>query len=118
MLVPRIAKAVSEADRAYFRASRETRYGRTLEEIAATAGVIEKAENALNVLAAPLANHRYLGGAQPNLSDYVVFGPFMWQRSVTLEELYATPDPVAQWRERMLDLFDGYARNAKSAEIA
>ncbi len=118
MLVPRIAKAVSDADRAYFRASRETRYGRTLEEIAATAGVIEKTEAALNVLAAPLANHRYLGGVQPNLSDYVVFGPFMWQRSVTLEELYATPDPVAQWRERMLDLFDGYARNAKSAEIA
>ena len=58
------------------------------------------------------------GGSAPNLSDYIVFGPFMWQRLVTMTELYATPAPVAQWRERMLDLYGGYAREAKSAEAA
>lgn len=118
MLVSRLAVAVNDADKVYFRASREARYGKSLEEIAATPGVAEKAEAALAVLAAPLSNHRYLGGAAPNLADYVVMAPFMWQRSVTLTELYKAPEPVAQWRERMLDLFGGYARNAKSADAA
>lgn len=116
MLVPRIAAVANDADKAYFRASREARFGKTLEEIAATPGAAEKAEAALAVLATPLANHRYLGGAAPNLADYIVMAPFMWQRSITLKELYKAPEPVAHWQERMLDLFGGYARDAKSAE--
>lgn len=118
MLMPRLATVVADEDRAYFRSSREQRFGKTLEEFAATPGAAERTQAALNVLAAPLATHRYLGGGAPNLADYVVFSSFMWQRTVTLKELYPTPEPVAAWRERMLDLFDGYARNAKSADAA
>ena len=115
MLYARILGVAAEEDKSYFRSTREQRFGKTLEDLALTPGLPEKAQAALAVLAAPLANSRYLGGAAPNLSDYVVFGPLMWQRSVTPTELYETPEPVAQWRERMLDLFGGYARNAKSA---
>ncbi len=118
MLMLRIANSVAEEDKSYFRATREARFGKSLEEAAATPGVAEKAEAALKVLAAPLSTHRYLGGGAPNLSDYIVFSPFMWHRSVTLKDLYQTPEPVAQWKERMLDLFDGYARAAKSADAA
>ena len=118
MLMLRIAGNVAEGDKAYFRATREARYGKSLEEVAATPGGVDKAEAALKVLAAPLTTHRYLGGGAPNLSDYVVFSSFMWHRTITLKDLYPTPEPVAQWRERMLDLFDGYARNARSADAA
>lgn len=118
MLMLRIANNVVDADKTYFRSTREARFGKTLEEVAATAGVEEKAEAALRVLSAPLSSHRYLGGGAPNLADYVVFGSFMWHRTVTLKELYPTPEPVAHWRERMLDLFDGCGRNAKSADAA
>ncbi len=118
MLIPRIWKAVVEEDRDFFRTTREARYGKSLEEVAATPGVREKAEAALAVLAAPLGNHRFLGGAAPNLADYIVFAPFMWQQSVTATALYEAPKQVEDWRNRMLDLYDGYARSAKCADIA
>lgn len=116
-LTLRVHAAAAEADKAFVRSTREARFGQSLEELAATFSP-EKVEAAFNVLAAPLANHRYLGGLAPNLADYIVMGPIMWQRAVTTSDFYKTPEPVAQWRDRMLDLFDGYARTAKSAEIA
>jgi glutathione S-transferase len=114
-LMMRLHDLAAPEDREYFRKTREARFGKTLEEFAATPGVKENTEAALNVLAAPLSNHRFLGGASPNLCDYVVMGPFMWQRAATAQDFFEAPAPVAQWRERMLDLFDGYARNAKRA---
>lgn len=118
MIVPRLVSVVCDADRDYFRSTREARFGKSLEEVAATPGLPEKAEAALGVLSAPLSAHRYLGGGAPNLSDYLVFAPFMWQRSVTGTALYETPRPVADWQGRMLDLFGGYARSAKCAGAA
>lgn len=116
-LISRIHAHIPEADKEYFKSTREKRFGRSLEELAALP-VAEKAEAALAVVAAPLCAHRYFGGAAPNLCDYILMAPFMWQRSVTGIELYATPEPVALWRERMLDCYDGYARSAKSANAA
>lgn len=116
-LTLRIGRLARPEDQGFFRSSREAMFGKTLEDLAATFAP-ETAEKALGVLAAPLTHHRYLGGGAPNLSDYVAIGPLMWQRAVTTAEFYRTPEPVAQWRERMLDLFGGYARSAKSAEAA
>jgi len=118
MLFGRVHAAAHADDKHYFRTSREERFGKTLEELAMTPGLKEKAEAALQTLAAPLARHKFLGGAAPNLSDYVVFSPFMWQRVITSEELYDTPQTVLAWQERMLDLFDGYGRKAKRAGAA
>lgn len=112
-LIARLHALAAPEDRDYFRRTREARYGVTLEEFSNAPRAKENVEAALNVLAAPLSNHRFLGGVTPNLCDYVVMGPFMWQRTATAEDFYAAPPPVAQWRERMLDLFDGYARKAK-----
>jgi len=113
MLFVRVCAAAHEDDKAYFRKAREARFGKTLEELAMTPGLKEKMETALQMLAAPLARNKFLGGEKPNLCDYIIFSPFMWQRSVTSETLYETPQAVDAWRERMLDLFDGYARQAK-----
>ena len=87
----------------------------TLEEAAMQDGLAQKTETALATLSAPLVRHKFLGGSEPNLADYTVFSPLMWKRSLTQEALYETPQAVEAWQERMLDLFDGYARNAKSA---
>ncbi|NNE42208.1 MAG: glutathione S-transferase family protein [Marinicaulis sp.] len=114
-LIPLIHAHAHEDDKDYFRSAREERFGKTLEELAATPRLDEKMEMALKTLAAPLARHKFLGGEDPNLCDYKVFAPFMWQRSVLAEDFYEAPQSVDAWRERMLDLFDGYARNAKSA---
>lgn len=115
MLIVRVHAAAHEQDKDYFRKTREERFGETLEELAAMQGNKEKIEAALQTLAAPLVRNKFLGGEKPNLCDYFVFSPLMWQRSVTSETLYEIPQAVEAWKERMLDLFDGYARQAKSA---
>lgn len=115
MLMARIFAHVHEDDKDYFRSTRETRFGKTLEELAATPGSKERVEAALQTLAAPLARHKFLGGSTANLADYFVMSVFMWQRSVATEALYDCPQAVAAWQERMLDLFDAYGRKAISA---
>ena len=115
MLMARVCAAVHEDDKEYFRKTREERFGKTLEELAMIPGLKENMEKALQVLAAPLARHKFLGGDTPNLSDYIVFSPFIWQHTVTSDDLYEAPQAVDAWRERMLDLFDGYGRKAKRA---
>lgn len=115
MMFVRVHAAAHEADKAYFRKTREERLGKTLEELAATPGLKDNIEAALQTLSAPLVRHKYLGGNAPNISDYKIFSPFMWQHCVTSEKLYETPQAVAAWQERMLDLFDGYGRRAKRA---
>jgi glutathione S-transferase len=116
-LTLRIGRLARADDQLYFRRSREAMFGMSLEDLAATFAP-EKVEAALGVFAAPLTHHRYLGGVAPNLCDYIAMGPFMWQRAVTTTDFYKAPEAVAHWRERMLELFDGYARGAKSAEAA
>lgn len=112
-LFVRVHAAAHEDDKEYFRKTREKRFGKTLEEVAMSPGLNEKTEAALQTLAAPLARYKFLGGDTPNLSDYNVFSVFMWQRVLTSETLYEMPQAVESWIERMLDLFDGYARGAK-----
>jgi hypothetical protein len=40
---------------------------------------------------------------------------FQWARVMSPQELLAPEDPLCQWRERVLDLFDGFARNVPLA---
>ncbi len=116
MLFVKVWSHAHEDDKDYFRDTREKKFGKTLEELAATSGLTENLEASLQTLAAPLARHKFLGGDKPFVADYQVMSAFMWQRSVTLKPLYEAPQAVEAWKERMLDLFDGYGRKAKSAE--
>lgn len=114
LIMLKLLAAASPADQAYIRTTREARFGKTLEQYADAPDAPKRMEAALATLSAPLAAHDFLGGREANLCDYIVMSPLMWQRSATAKELYETPAPVAQWKERMLDLSGGYARSAKS----
>ena len=48
-------------------------------------------------------------------ADYIVFGSFQWARCVSSFALVAADDPIAAWRDRLLDAFDGLARRALAA---
>ncbi len=115
MLLTRLHALAADEDKAYFRKTREARFGKTLEEIAAQSGQKEKVEAVLQPLSAPLGRFRFLGGDAPNLCDYTVAGCLMWPRIVTTDDVFETPQAVASWMGRMLDLCDGYARKAKRA---
>lgn len=106
-----IWRHVAAEDREYFRRSREERFGMTLEEC------VRDREARLPAFRAALAPLRrtverqpFLGGDSANYADYVVFGAFQWARAISDFELLAEEDPLARWRGRLLDLFDGLAR--------
>lgn len=123
-LGPLIARDVLDAahpdDRAYFRESMERMYGRTLEEVQ------EGREDRLKAFYRTLDPIRtafrkgqsHVCGDAPGYADYIVFSLFQWARVTSPFRLLDADDPVHAWRERMLDLFDGYARGTVAHDVA
>ena len=103
-------------DQIYFRHSRETRFGKTLEEIVeASGGRVNEFAARLEPLRLMLKRQPFIGGETPLFADYIVFGAFQWARVVSAEELLAPDDPVADWFERCLDLHGGAGRAVAAA---
>jgi hypothetical protein len=46
-----------------------------------------------------------------------VFGGFQWAGVVSPFKLLTEQDPVYFWREKLLDAFDGMARNSRGYEL-
>ena len=107
-----------EKDKPYFRASREKRFGRTLEEVAADpSGAVAALRSALDPLRPVLAERPFVSGRTPGFADYILFGAFQWPRCMSPRKLLEPEDPVYAWRERLLDLYGGLARNAKGYPV-
>ena len=113
LLVVDILNHLEPGDRAYFRESREKRFGMTLEAFAADSerhlGALRKALEPLRVT---LAGQPFIGGASPLYPDYIVFGSLQWARAIGRTRLLEADDPLEGWRGRLLDAFGGLARNA------
>jgi glutathione S-transferase len=108
-----IYAAIDARDRDYFRASRERRYGATLEAHCADGAVhLASLRAALLPLEALLAQQPYLAGAAPAYADYVVAGTFQWIRCIGGPPLAAPGGPVARWWQGMLEAFDGLLERA------
>jgi len=113
LIIADIPRNLKPADAAYFRKSREARFGKPLEEITADRDkAVEGFRKSLEPLRLTLKTQAFLGGAAPNYADYIVFGPFQWARVVSPFKLLTEEDPVYAWRERLLDAFDGMARKS------
>jgi glutathione S-transferase len=113
LIVADVPGHLKPVDAAYFRKSREARFGKPLQEVVADREKsVEVFRKALDPLRLTLKTQAYLGGAAPNYADYIVFGGFQWARVVSPFKLLAADDPVYAWRERLLDAFDGMARKS------
>lgn len=113
LIVLDIEKQLHDKDKAYFRSSREKRLGRTLEEFAGEPDAVLKAlRSALDPLRPVLAASVFLSGRKPGFADYLLIAEFQWARAVSPVQLLEANDPIYAWRERVMDLFGGYARNA------
>lgn len=111
MVVADIPSLLDPEDRAYFRESREKRFGKPLEQVSADrAERVEAFRRALHPVRATLDQQPWLGGETPGYADYIVFGAFQWARVASAFPLLEDDDPVAAWRERVLDLHGGLAR--------
>jgi glutathione S-transferase len=105
-------------DRGYFRASMEKAFKAPLEELAADrARRIERFQRALDPLRATLRQQRFVAGDAPAYADYILFSPLQWARCLSPEDVLRPGDAVAEWRGRMLDLYDGMARRVPDAEL-
>ena len=103
-------------DQAYFRDSREKRYGKTLEEVSAPREAeLEGFRASLTPLRNMLTYQPFIGGRAPLYPDYIVFGAFQWVRVMSPFRLLADDDPIAAWFERLLDLHDGLGRSVAAA---
>jgi glutathione S-transferase len=113
LIVADIPAHLGAVDADYFRASREARLGKPLEEVAAVRdkGVVNFRKS-LDPLRLTLKTQAYLGGTAANYADYIVFGGFQWARVVSPFRLLEADDPVYAWRERLFDVFDGLARKS------
>jgi glutathione S-transferase len=120
LIVSDIPPLLAEPDRTYFRKSREERYGTRLEAL--TAGrekdIVAFRGATLLPLRLTLQRQRFLGGEAPTYADYIVLGTLQWPRCVSPLPLVERSDPIWEWRERMLDLFDGLARHTPAEEAA
>ncbi len=113
MIVADIPRHLKPVDAAYFRTSREARFGKPLEEVVAGRDkAVEAFRRTLDPLRLTLKTQAFLGGDAPNYADFIMFGPFQWARVVSSFKLLAANDPVYAWRERLLDAFDGMARKS------
>jgi glutathione S-transferase len=113
LIVADIPAHLGPVDADYFRASREARLGKPLEEVAALRDrAVIAFRKSLDPLRLTLKTQPYLGGTIANYADYIVFGGFQWARAVSPFRLLEADDPVYAWRERLLDAFDGLARNS------
>jgi glutathione S-transferase len=118
LIVADIPTHLAPDDVAYFRKTREARFGKSLEEVAATRDrAVEGFRKSLDPLRLTLRTQAYLGGDKPNYADYIVFGGFQWARVVSPFKLLVENDPVYAWRGRLLDAFDGMARKSPGYEV-
>jgi len=107
-----------EKDKAYFRESREKRFGMSLEAYAAEPKQrLADLRGALEPVRPVLVQNRFVSGNGPGFADYILFGVFQWARVMSPIRLLEPDDPVYAWRERMLDLWGGHARLAKGFAV-
>ena len=113
-----IHRHVGPEDQNYFRKSREERFGRNLEDVVADRDArLPAFRDSLTPLRRTVERQDFLAGAAPAYADYIVFGAFQWARAISDYQLLAADDPIAAWRERMLDLFGGLARKSPAYGI-
>jgi glutathione S-transferase len=109
--VKSIHDMLDETSQVYFRTSREARLGRPLEAFeAGREADIAAFLQQLEPMRQTLQRQPFLGGQGPLFADFILFGSLQWVRVTTRLSLLPADDPVGDWFERCLDLYDGKGR--------
>ena len=116
VIVADIHERVDPADDAYFRQSMEKVLKKSLEQARNERGdAVLRLGKLLEPMQAALKRQPFISGSGPAYGDYILFSVFQWARVMSQQELLAPEDPLCVWRERLLDLYDGFARNVPTA---
>jgi len=116
LIVADIHERIDPADDAFFRQMMENILKTTLED---TRAAREQSLRRLGAVLAPmqaaLKRQAYVCGAEPAYADYILFSVFQWARIMSPQEVLGPEDPLCGWRERVSDLYEGFARNVPAA---
>jgi glutathione S-transferase len=116
VVAPDIHERVDAADEQYFRTMAEAVTKTTLEQLRGGRDeALRRLGRALEPMQTLLKRQAYVCGEQPAYADYILFSLFQWARVMSPREVLGPEDPLCAWRERVLDLFDGFARNVPTA---
>ena len=109
-----VHERVDPADERYFRESMEKVLKMTLEESRSRrTEAMAKLDRTLEPMQALLKRQPWIAGAQPAYADYILFSIFQWARIMSPHEVLS--GELHGWRERVLDLHDGFARRVASS---
>jgi glutathione S-transferase len=115
LIVRDLLDIVAEKDKNYFRTSRESRFGKTLEDVQAGREQRVAAFRAsLTPLRLALRGRPWLGGDTPSYADHIVAGTLMWPRCSSPFPVLEPDGPVTEWFGRALDLYGGLGRSART----
>jgi glutathione S-transferase len=116
VIVADVHERVDPADEQYFRRQFEGFLKCTLEEARARAPqALERLKRALEPMQATLKRQTFICGSAPAYGDYILFSVLQWARVMSPQAIFNNSDPLYDWRSRMLDLYDGFARNVPTA---
>jgi glutathione S-transferase len=115
VIVADVHERVDPADEQYFRRQFEGFLKCTLEEARERAPQAqERLKRVLEPLEAALKRQPYFCGAAPAYADYILFSVVQWARIMSPRVIFDTSEALYGWRERILDLYDGFARNVQT----
>jgi glutathione S-transferase len=112
LMVPEVIKVIAEADKAYFRTSREKALGMPLEQVGADREAAMKTFlQGLKPAAVTLDDQDFLHGAKPGYGDMALFGTLMWPFTLCPTDPIDRQSAIGKWFERML-AFNPWAAKA------
>ena len=115
VIVADIHERVDPADAQYFRESMEKVLKTTLEQARERReDALQRLKRALEPMQAVLKRQPWICGAAPAYADAILFSVFQWARVMSPQDVLED-GPSREWRERMLDLHAGFARQAPAA---
>ena len=111
-----IHERVDPADQDYFRQSMEKVLKKPLEQARSEREeALARLQRAVDPVQAALKRKPHVSGPAPAYADYALFSVFQWARVMSPGDVLRPEDALYGWRERMSDLFGGFARNVKIA---
>jgi len=108
-----------DKDAAYFRSTREDRFGTSLEALSANREArLPDARASLEPLRAELAKAPWLNGDAPGYADYIVLAFFAWLKGCASTPPLAAGDPLLDYIERGFALYGGIGNAIKGGPLA
>lgn len=116
VIVADLYERIDPVDERFFRTQFEGFLKCTLEEARTRAPqALERLKRVLEPLQAALKRQAFICGSAPAYGDYILFSVLQWARIMSPQEIFNTSDALFAWCSRILDLYDGFARDIPTA---